>query len=78
MKPYKEFYVLVKSDEPNWFLTEDKTFTIDLDRAETFESEEEANEIITAYKLIEQDDDFSGDYSVHNIIRVAKVTITVN
>lgn len=74
---HHNYFILGKKDDENLFLTEDKTYTTQLSCAVEFLSEEEALELIEAYKENEADEYYTGDFYVGNAVEVRRVEIVI-
>lgn len=78
MYVYESYYVLIKKGSLNYFLTEDKTYTKQLERSMKFSSWDEALKQIEVYKEIEEDEFYSGDFIVHNELEAKKIETSIN
>lgn len=74
---YHRYYVLGQKNRKDYFLTEDKTYTNQLERAEKFSTRKSAQNMIDSYREIETEEEYSGDYYVHHDIEVRTVEITI-
>jgi hypothetical protein len=74
---YEQYHVLGKIGDKDSFLTEDKTYTKQLEYCLKFKTPEAAQAQINTFKEDETDDEYTGDHSVHHEIEVRTVKTTV-
>lgn len=71
----EKYYVIANIDKPSEFLTEDKTFTEQLDRTCHYKTLKEAHDKILTYRENEADDDFDymNSYKIASSLMVVGV-----
>jgi hypothetical protein len=74
---YDNYFVITHEENERYFLTEDCTFTTQLNCALKFVTNTKAAEHILNLNKLEEDDDFSGDYKIANKLEIKEVIITV-